>query len=253
VEENRENKDNKLFNRIAAKYGRKDQVVSSSLARKFQLESVLDFISKEFQKSFFDTVLEIGCGVGASSLYMEGKFNQYIGIDYSKEFIELANQRYAKENVKYLCSNIKELNADKNPDLVLGIGVLHHITDINKAICEMKKISNKETIFAFIEPNSENKIIQLLRKIRMIVDKNYSEDQIYFSKQELENLFTINGFNLIKTKFQGYFSPPFAQVIINPQVIFTRFSKLSILLDKTLQRNFNNSLSWNMMVVARIC
>jgi len=73
--------------------------------------------------------LEIGCGVGATSSYLEGIYINYIGVDYSKEFIELANQHYSKVNVEYYCSNIKELKIDKELDLVLGIGVLHHISD----------------------------------------------------------------------------------------------------------------------------
>jgi len=247
----REEKDNLLFNTIAKKYGQKDIVPSSSIARKFQLESLVDFIRREFNRTEFKTILEIGCGVGATSSYLEGKYINYIGVDYSKEFIELANQRYSKVNVEYYCSNIKELKINKKLDLVLGIGVLHHISDIKKALDELRKLSTSNTIFAFIEPNSENFLIQFMRTVRKKMDSSYSDDQIYFKKKELEDLFIENGFNSVITKYEGYLSPPLAQVILRPQFLFKPISKLLIWLDFIIQKYFNSSLSWNIMVVVK--
>lgn len=250
--ETREEKDNQLFNRIAEKYGRKDLVSSSSLARKFQLESLLEFVNREYGKRKFETVLEVGCGVGASSYYLEGKYNNYIGVDYSSQFIELAKNRYGKEGVEYRCSNIKDLKLEKIPDLILGVGVLHHITDLQKAINDLVEISGNDTVFAFIEPNSENLLIQFMRRLRKKIDKTYSEDQIYFSKKELEHIFSDSGFNVAKTKCQGYLSPPFAQIILRPQFLFKPVSILSIFIDKIIQSYFDSSLAWNLMIVANI-
>lgn len=247
----REGRDSKLFNQIASKYGRKDIVASSSLAREFQLYSLINFIENKFGKKKFDTILEVGCGVGASSKYLEGLYNNYIGIDYSEEFIGLANQRYSKGNVEYFCSNIKELHIDKIPDLILGIGVLHHISDIKKAIAELQKLSSGETIFAFIEPNSENYLIQIMRSVRKKIDRSYSGDQIYFSREELESIFAENNFNPIITKYEGYFSPPFAQVILRPHFLFKFLSKVSINIDRFIQDHFNSSIAWNIMVVLK--
>ncbi len=246
----REGKDNQLFNQIASKYGRKDIVPSSSIAREFQLFSLINFIENKFGKKKFDTILEVGCGVGASSKYLEGLYNNYIGIDYSKEFIELANQRYSKANVEYYCSNIKELKIEKVPDLILGIGVLHHISDIKKAVVGLQKLSTNKTIYAFIEPNSENFIIQMMRVIRTKVDSSYSTDQIFFSRKELEAIFAENGFNSVTTKYEGYLSPPFAQVILRPQFLFKVLSKFSIKIDGYIQKHFNSSIAWNIMVVS---
>ena len=247
----REEKDNQLFNSIARKYGQKDLEPSSSIARKFQLENLVEFIHEKFSRIEFNTILEIGCGVGATSGYLDGKYINYIGVDYSKEFIELANQRYSKANVEYHCSNIKELKINKEPDLVLGIGVLHHISDIKKSLVELRKLSTSNTIFAFIEPNSENFLIQLMRTIRKKIDSSYSDEQIYFSQKELENLFIGNGFNFVMTKYEGYFSPPFAQVILKPQFLFKPLAELSIWLDRIIQKRINSYLSWNIMVVAK--
>ncbi|MCX6170078.1 MAG: class I SAM-dependent methyltransferase [Ignavibacteriales bacterium] len=246
-----EKEDQYLFNTIANKYSRKDDVLSSSIARRFQLFSLMELIKSISTKSFFERIIEIGCGVGASSKYLDGYYKQYVGIDYSKEIIQIANKRYSKDNVEFICSNIKEFRTTQIPNLVIGIGILHHMVDLDTALKELNEFTNNETIIAFIEPNSGNPFIQLLRMIRKIIDKSYSEDQSFFSKKDLLDLFSRNGFVVEGVKYEGYFSPPFAQVIIQPQFIFKSISYLTTMMDGFIQKHFNFYLSWNIMIVVK--
>ena len=78
-----------------------------------------------------------------------------------------------------------------NFDLIIGVGILHHIADLDHTMQWLKGQCNKDTIFAFIEPQKGNPVIQFLRKIRKLVDKNYSEDQVFFSKTEIAKIFSI--------------------------------------------------------------
>lgn len=50
-----------------------------------------------------DKVLDAGCAYGRSSVL----FNNYVGIDFSPDFIELAKKKYP--NKKFLVGNLKEL------------------------------------------------------------------------------------------------------------------------------------------------
>lgn len=245
----RELNDNNLFNNIADEYGRKDLVPSSKIARRFQLMSLVDFIGEKFGITRFGSVLEIGCGPGASSEYLRGMYKSYVGVDYSEEFIKHARENYAYPGVEFLCGNVKELKMVNAPDLVLGVGVLHHITEIDTALRELKSLGGPGTVYAFIEPNSGNPVIQSLRWIRKKTDTSYSSDQVYFTRKELADMFGRNGFGKPAFKYEGYFSPPFAQVILNPQAVFKTVSSVSVAADNFIQRHFNLALSWNIMMV----
>jgi hypothetical protein len=104
----------------------------------------------------------------------------------------------------------------------------------------------------FDEPQKGNPLIQILRFIRKKLDRSYSEDQIFFSKNELKTIFQKNGFKIENIKYQGYFSTPFAQIIIKPSFIFNTISFIAIQIDKFIQRYLNNPLSWNIQIALKI-
>ena len=105
-----------------------------------------------------------------------------------------------------------------------------------------------------IEPQRFNPVVQILRWLRVKIDRSYSDQQRYFNKGELYNLMTNNGMNNVEIKYQGYFSPPFAQVILPPQFIIVPLSHLAVWLDKVLDKclpNLLKILSWNIVVRCR--
>lgn len=112
------------FNCIAKKYAEKDQNIVSSKAREFRLISLVKFIETKFNITHFSNVLELGYGVGANSKYLKNYYEHYTGIDYSKEFIKMANNLYANNNTKFLCGNLKDYTfQNKDFDLVIGVGI----------------------------------------------------------------------------------------------------------------------------------
>ena len=246
-------KDKALFNKIAQDYFNKDIYVVSSEARKFQLNSLIKLYFEKTSKKELGTILELGCGVGASAQYLVGKYEKYIGVDYTEKFIELAQTNFSDKNNKFICANIKDFTVNSNEDIdfVFGVGVLHHIDNLEKVFENLKTIGNKETVFGFIEPQSSNPLIQLMRKIRMLIDKGYSSDQVFFKKQFIDDVFRKNGFKIIAIKYQGYFTPPFAQIMVKPAFIFKKIIRLLIATDNIIQNNLNNPLSWNIIWIAK--
>ncbi|MFO7810094.1 MAG: hypothetical protein R6V47_01810, partial [Candidatus Delongbacteria bacterium] len=69
-------------------------------------------------------------------------------------------------------------------------------------------------------------------------------------RSELEKILKGSGLKIIKSKYTGYFTPPFAQVIIKPEVIFLPLIKCLICADKIIQRSFSNPFSWNISIAA---
>lgn len=247
-----ETKDKNLFDRIAKNYAKKDSYPPSSLVRKAQVIEVYNAVLKINDN--IQTILELGCGVGATSKYLKGKYKNYYGIDYSEKLIEIANHIHQSNNVHFVAGNIKEYSKPETVsfDLILGIGVLHHVDALNEAIKTLHQLGNKNTVYCFIEPYGGNPFIQLLRFIRKIVDKNYSSDQITFDRHTLSQLFINNKFIIHKMANTGYFSTPFAQVVLIPKFIFYPLARFSVYLDSLIHKIVPNSfLSWNAYIIAR--
>jgi SAM-dependent methyltransferase len=250
----KEIRDRRLFDSIAAKYAQKDRARSSSLVRKYQLDFALEPLLK--QNSNLGTIIEIACGIGAPAHYLKGHYDRYIGIDYSEQQIAAARQFNANnEKAIFIAANIKSFDqiTDK-ADLVLAIGALHHMTDHALVFNTLKNIAKPGTNFIAIEPNRGNTLIQLMRQTRAKLDKGYSEEQHYYLAYELRDLISSGGLTDISIKPEGYFSPPLAQVIINPQLLTAPISLMLVMIDRYLDKQksrFLLNLSWNLVARAR--
>ena len=204
------------------------------------------------RKKKIDEVAEIGCGNGANAKYLSNFYNKYTGFDFSKQLIDIAIERYGNNSVKFFQADLMELDENKKYDIIVGIGILHHLPDLNKYLKKIKKIGNKETLYIFLEPQGENPLIQLLRYIRKKIDSTYSKSQVFFKIRELEKHFTESGLEIIKYKQTGYFASPFALVMMKPSWLFLPIIKLLIIIDSFIQNKFPNRFSWNISFVARI-
>lgn len=243
--------DKSLFNRIADDYSKKDTYPITKLARKHEIEMLLYIINSKYKKSKFDNVIEIGCGVGANSEYLMPFVNNYTGVDYSSELIKIAKQKYQKQNIKFICKNVKDIELNEVFDLIIGVGFLHHIAGIDKILKKIKTIGNDNSIYLFAEPQNGNPLINLMRKMRKLMDKNYSKNQKYFSKKELSDILTRNGYCIELIRYHIYLSGPFSQIILKPRFIFMFIAKIILKVDTILNKIFNNRLSWAILFICK--
>lgn len=246
-------KDRQLFDRIASQYSKKDQITSCSEARRNQLETGMrPILGKKIPM-----LLEIGCGIGAAAEYLEGAYDAYIGVDYSVEQIKQAELVHAgRTGVSFVVKNVKDLNKNDVPpvDVVLAVGAFHHFTELDSALTAITTTMKHNGWLVAIEPQRENPIVQFLRFIRTKVDTNYSSNQLYFTAPELKEFLERNGFTDVELQYEGFFSPPFAQVPLYPQWIFVPLSRLSIALDRLCDRFLPKPfkrLSWNIIARGR--
>lgn len=253
---NIEQKDRELFDLIAIDYAKKDVVPSSSHARKYQLMSAIGGVLKDVGST--GTIVDIACGVGAPAKYLSQHYSKYTGVDYSSELINQARIfNYGNDRVTFINKNIKDITVGDiggSADIILAVGALHHMTDLNQVVLYLRTVAKPNGWLVAIEPSGSNPIVQLLRKLRTKVDTKYSVDQRYFSKKELILLLKSAGFRDIIITGQGFFSPPFAQVIMRPQWLFYPLSRFFTLIDKFLDTHLSKSfkfLSWNYVIQAR--
>ena len=254
VSDLREQEDRKLFDSIAQQYAKKDQVLSSKIARKYQLMRVVEpLIGSEAPAG---CLLEIGCGSAASAGFLKDFYLHYIGIDHSAQMIEVAKSlNQGNKAVRFIHANAREkFKLDTRVDVVLAVGVLHHIIELDQVFSALKECVVPDAHFYALEPSAANPIVQGLRSIRARVDSGYSADQIYFKDSELRELLHRNGLSSIEIIPQGFFTPPFAQVVIDPQLVSVPLAKLAVCLDQIIDKyccKLFSPLSWNYCIRAR--
>lgn len=250
----REKRDLKLFDKIAYKYAKKDATTSSSIARRSQILSALTLIL--YDKPNLGTIVDIGCGIGAAAKYLDGHYERYIGIDQSEKMVEAA-VIFNKDNVRveFLAKNIKAKDLPENiADTVLCVGALHHMTDLDYAMESIARIAKPGASIVAIEAQRGNPLVQAMRRVRSLLDATYSSEQVYFSEKELRDIFTKHGITEVLFDYQGFFTPPFAEVVMNPQRIFVPISRLALKTDCWLNAHlpfFLKKLSFNIVVWGR--
>lgn len=76
-----------------------------------------------------DHLLDIGCGTGELLKYLPANVH-YIGFDLSPDYINAARKRYGDRG-RFECSDVADFEPANlfGVDLVLAIGVLHHLDD----------------------------------------------------------------------------------------------------------------------------
>jgi ubiquinone/menaquinone biosynthesis C-methylase UbiE len=111
----------------------------------------IDEITKN--RTEISSITELGCGIGDFTIDIAKRYPQFkeiIGIDFLDESIELS-KRYEKkfENVKFIKKDLLNLPfKDRSFDISICINVIHHIhiTDFEKALKELSRISDKYLI-----------------------------------------------------------------------------------------------------------
>jgi|TARA_Y100000389_G_C17252470_1_gene408817 SAM-dependent methyltransferase len=116
------------------------------------------------------TVLDIGCGIGDTSLIFQNLDINYLGIDLNKKRIDYANKNYGNPQTFFKKLSVEHLDKNLSFDLVLCFGLVHHLKD--KEISNfLKKISNSNFEFKkiiFLDPvklSDQSFLATLLHKI----------------------------------------------------------------------------------------
>jgi ubiquinone/menaquinone biosynthesis C-methylase UbiE len=122
-------------------------------------------------------VLEIGLGVGADGTRWAKYAKSYTGIDLTEESVQAITMNLRIKGLKgnILKSNVESLPFEDNKfDLVYSHGVLHHVSDIMKALGEIHRVlkDNGEMILMLYSKDSVNYWlrIQLYFRLRFPIE-----------------------------------------------------------------------------------
>jgi len=246
----REELDRALFDRIALKYARKDLFASASVARRHRLAQTLRHVRIDHDMD----ILEVGCGAGFAAKYLRGQYRSYTGIDYSTELIRYASAQNGGANVSFQAISLYDYQPSRQFDLVLMIGVLHHMSDMPRAVAAMQSLLKPGGYLAVNEPQRSNGLIRGLRRARAALDPAYSDDQEELDPAQLAALFGQAGLTDVRTIPQGLFSTPFAEVVLKPQFITAPLARLACAIDLAIEDRFAAAIAkstWNVIVIGR--
>lgn len=156
-------------------------------------------------------VADFGCGNGLLCDVLIDKVNQYYGIDFSQEFIDLFNERLenkvGKEKVQLYAEDIIEFSKrfPSTFDYAFTLDFSEHIydeqfIDIYKSIMTTLKPNGKMILHT---PNGDY-FIEILKNKGIM--KQFPEHVAVRNLNEYEKLFNNIGFNQIKNKYLSHYT-----------------------------------------------
>jgi ubiquinone/menaquinone biosynthesis C-methylase UbiE len=241
------------YNAHAAAIAGRDLIPSNRIARQYRVREMIEPLLQKRNGSL-GTVLDIGCGFGVGALYMEGCFDRYIGYDLSEEMIAIGRD-FARDlpNVELDVGNAKDFTLPGEvADHVFVWGSLHHMPEADVAVKNIYRMLKPGGWVVAQEPRRGNPLFGAMRAIRMMVDRTYSENQEFYSREELCRMFASARFEEITTRAHGYLIPPLSLVVLKPQWIFKPLAQAAAKLDSALASLLPNSrLSWNLTIYAQ--
>ncbi len=246
----RESRDRELFDRIAAKYCKKDLSASSGIARTHRARRTILAIPRDAR----GRMLDVGCGGGFSARQLKGRYQTLVGIDYSSKLIEFANEHNASDATSFEVDDLMTFEPQTRFDAVFMIGVLHHIPKRAAAVARMVELLKPGGWVVVNEPQPGNPVCSMARRIRARLDGTYSDEQDELSGGEIRELYRSAGLTDIRTRAQGVLSTPFAEVPIGPSFLTAPLSRAACAVDSVLETLLGpvlRPLSWNIIVAAR--
>lgn len=188
----------------------KNSILSSTMFTEKEKAEKRDLMEKKlFLKNIAiesdSKILDIGCGVGRWAELFTPE-NTYLGLDYSKELLNLAKNNNTAENSYFQLMSADNIDIDqlivKPPfDLIIITGLLIYINDdqLEKVFSSINKLSKENTILYLREPVATKERLTLKEFYSEELEENYSA--IYRTEEEYFKLFSnLKGFKLVKSE-----------------------------------------------------
>lgn len=116
-----------------------------------------DIEAKALRASLFDIepldILEIGCGTGKNTEFLQTRAKRLVGADFSAEMLARAAEKITAENVEFRQFDLREnWDFEENRfDLITCSLALEHIENIEFVFSEAQRVLRKDGLFYFGE------------------------------------------------------------------------------------------------------
>lgn len=161
----------------------------------------LEFLSQLVGDLSGKTLLDLGCGTGKFGLKFAASAREVVGVDISKNTIEIANntaEKYEINNFRGLLDDFKSNRYQDYFDVALAINVLHHTDDADVILGNVYRSLKKGGKLIVFEVNPLNLLfIPFLISCGQIwshLTKQYVRSNIFSLKKLIES----GGFRITK-------------------------------------------------------
>lgn len=196
-----------MFDSLAKYYDRNNNIISL-FTHKIIKYLVVSFIGKLPQNS---KILDLCTGTGDVAAILERKYKyaNIIGVDFSREMLNIARKKHSE--VDFIYADCMDLPFQENIfDLVTISFGLRNTENYEKVVSEIYRVLKTDGIFVHLDFDKKSKfadfIFEKLVKIFFKLTKNQNYEYLLNSKEEfpdsdeLINMFKSQGFKYIKTK-----------------------------------------------------
>jgi len=222
----------------------------------------------EFSKWKNKKVLEIGCGIGTDTINFARNGAFVTAVELSEKSMQIAMERAKvynlQDRITFVKANAEELSRYlpvSSFDLIYSFGVIHHTPHPEKAIEELRKYTNKDSVFKFMVYNRYSwKVFAILLtygkgqfwKLKEMISR-YSEAQegcpvtYAYTPKEVRELLNDKGF-----KVDDLFTDHIFPYSISEYIQY-KYKKIWYfdLLSESVFRFLEKKIGWHICVTAK--
>ncbi len=146
-----------------------------------------------------ERMLSVGCGQGTDVFLALGKVNhdtRIVGLDISlsslKSAVNEIKQTALNNNLIFISADAQKLPfRGESFDTVWSLGVLHHVSDIELALSEIKRVlkpGGKLFLMLYRRSCPKGILVNMARKISRFIDKVMQKDYYIYNKIRKSNI-----------------------------------------------------------------
>ena len=143
------------------------------------------------------SILDVGCGVGATDALIAPHFHSVRGVDVAAGVLEKAG--HANPGVDYVAYDGSTLPFEQDTvDVSFAICVLHHVDPAarQRFVAEMHRVTRPGGLIAIFEHNPWNPLTRLA-----VARCEFDEDVVLLGIREVERLMEVNQVDVVERRF----------------------------------------------------
>ena len=145
----------------------------------------------------FDTMLDLGSGLGYWSNYFSHRCNRVVAVEYSEKMTEIAKniaEQNAVNNIEFITDNILNYSTNESFDLIFISGVMIYIADedITRLLSNIYNYSKNGTYLLLRDGTGYTKRHHVIDKYSENLKTEYSA--LYRTSKEYKRIFESVGF-----------------------------------------------------------
>ncbi|SHG30270.1 Methyltransferase domain-containing protein [Flavobacterium fluvii] len=150
-------------------------------------------------------VLDIASGEGYGSSILAKRALQVIGVDIDVESVKDANEKYNKNNLKFIVGNADNIPIESNSiDIVVSFETIEHHDKHDEMLLEIKRVLKKDGLLIMSSPDKEfysdkigqNNIYHIkelyFEEFKTLINNYFRQTSYYFQKSYNFNSFISN-------------------------------------------------------------